>query len=396
MEISTNYSESVRRLKSNSNIQYFDEGSVAGSIISSTNDVVANQVAEANYEVNNYQIDKATGDALDNIGQHLSIQRRSGKQSSGFISIDINQDYSMNLQQLLNLVLQKTGQNLDSIIIPANTIFTNEDKSKRYALLSDYILSDEIGNEQEIVSIVSTSDENVAANELNTIENPNEVLLVIEEYLRIYNKNIISNGEDLESDSNYQYRLSQYAQLDQAANITAITNRALSVSGVSDIRVTPYKNGCGKVKLVVISENPITTNGLLASVRNSVLDILSASEDIVVESPKYVGIYLKVFLTTTDDATDDEINSAISSIKNEINSYINSLQLGQSLNINEINKIFTDYNIINTYKIESFIKGEYNTEDGSISYPETLALANQNIEDDSQFRTNDNLIMVYC
>lgn len=396
MEISTNYSESVRRLKANSNIQYFDEGSVAGSIISSTNDVVANQVAEANYEVNNYQIDKATGDALDNIGQHLSIQRRSGKQSSGFISIDINQDYSMNLQQLLNLVLQKTGQNLDSIIIPANTIFTNEDKSKRYALLSDYILSDEIGNEQEIVSIVSTNDENVAANELNTIENPNEVLLVIEEYLRIYNKNIISNGEDLESDSNYQYRLSQYAQLDQAANITAITNRALSVSGVSDIRVTPYKNGCGKVKLVVISENPITTNGLLASVRNSVLDILSASEDIVVESPKYVGIYLKVFLTTTDNATDDEINSAIGNIKNEINSYINSLQLGQSLNINEINKIFTDYNIINTYKIESFIKGEYNTEDGSISYPETLALANQNIEDDSQFRTNDNLITVYC
>ena len=97
-----------------------------------------------------------------------------------------------------------------------------------------------------------------------------------------------------------------------------------------------------------------------------------------------------------NDATDDEINSAIGNIKNEINSYINSLQLGQSLNINEINKIFTDYNIINTYKIESFIKGEYNTEDGSISYPETLALANQNIEDDSQFRTNDNLIMVYC
>lgn len=396
MDISTNYNESVRRLKANSNIQYFDEGSVAGSIISSTNDVVANQVAEANYEVNNYQIDKATGDALDNIGRHLSIQRRSGKQSSGFISIDINQDYSMNLQQLLNLVLQKTGQNLDSIVIPANTIFTNEDKSKRYALLSDYVLSDEIGNEQEIVSIVSTSDENVVANELNTIENPNEVLLVIEEYLRIYNKNIISNGEDLESDSNYQYRLSQYAQLDQAANITAITNRALSVSGVSDIRVTPYKNGCGKVKLVVISEDPITTNGLLASVKNSVLDILSASEDIVVESPKYVGIYLKVFLTTTEDATDDEINSAISSIKNEINSYINSLQLGQSLNINEINRIFTDYNIINTYKIESFIKGEYNIDDGSISYPETLALANQNIEDDSQFRTNDNLITVYC
>lgn len=396
MDISTNYNESVRRLRANSNIQYFDEGSVAGSIISSTNDVVANQVAEANYEVNNFQIDKATGDALDNIGEHLSIKRRSGKQSSGFISIDINQDYSMNVSQLLNLILQKTGQNLDSIIIPANTIFTNEDKSKRYALLSDYIITDNIGNEQEIVSITSTSDENVQANELNTIENPNEVLLVIEEYLRIYNKNIISNGEDLESDSNYQYRLNQYAQLDQAANITAITNKALSVSGVSDIRVIPYKNGCGKVKLVVISENPITTNGLLASVKNSVLDILSASEDIVVESPKYVGIYLKVFLTTTEDATDDEINSAISGIKNEINSYINSLQLGQSLNINEINKIFTDYNIINTYKIESFIKGEYNIDDGSISYPETLALANQNIEDDSQFRTNDNLITVYC
>jgi uncharacterized phage protein gp47/JayE len=396
MEVTANFNESVRRLKSNSNITYFGEGSVVGSIISSTNDVVANQIAEASYEVNKFQIDKASGDALDNIGETLSIKRRSGKQSSGFISIDINQDYSMNVSQLLNLILQKTGQNLDSIIIPANTIFTNEDKSKRYVLLTDYEVTDEIGNEQEIVSITSDSNENVAAEELNTIENPNEILLVIGEYLRIYNKNIISNGEDLESDGNYQYRLSQYSQLDQSANITAITNKALSVSGVSDIQVIPYKNGCGKVKLIVISENPITTNGLLSSVRTSVSDVVSASEDIVVESPKYIGIYLKAYITPTEEAEDGEINAALDSIKTSINEYINSLQLGQSLSISEINKIFVNYNIINTYKIESFIKGEYNVDDGTISYPETLTLSNQNIDSDSKFRTNSNLILIYC
>lgn len=396
MDVTANFNESVRRLRANSNITYFGEGSVVGSIISSTNDIVANQVAEANYEINNFQIDKASGDALDNIGEHLSIKRRSGKQSSGFISIDINQDYAMNVSQLLNLILQKTGQNLDSIVIPANTIFTNEDKSKRYVLLSDYILTDEIGNEEEIVSITSTSDENVQAEELNTIENPNNILLVIGEYLRIYNKNIITNGEDLESDSNYQYRLTKYAQLDQSANITAILNKALSVSGVSNIQVIPYKNGCGKVKLIVVSENPITTNGLLASVRTSVSDIISASEDIVVESPKYVGVYLKAYITVNENTNDGEINSTLDTIKNNINEYINSLQLGETLNINEINKIFTHNDIINTYKIESFIKGEYNVEDGTILYPETLTLTNQTIDNDSQFRTNSNLINIYC
>lgn len=396
MEVITNYNESVRRLKANSNIQYFGEGSVAGSIIASTNDVVANQVASANTEINNFQIDKASGEALDNIGKQLSITRRSGKQSSGFITIEINQEYSLNLSQLLNLILQKTGKNLENIIIPSGTIITNDDGSKRYSLLSDYILTDEIGNEQEIVSLDSVNTTNVEAGELNTIEDPSDELLVIGEYLKVYNNNIIVNGEDPESDSNYQYRLSNYAQTNQSANETAILNKALSVNGVSDIRLTPYKNGCGKIELIVISEDPITSNGLLGSVRASVSEITSASEEIIVKAPDYIGIFLKIFLTFDDNATDDDINSAISNIQDKINSYINSLQLGQSLEIREINKILTNNDIVNTSKIESFMKGDYNVEDGSISYTETLTLANQNIDDDKQFRTNSNLIVIYC
>ena len=264
------------------------------------------------------------------------------------------------------------------------------------SLLSDYILTDEVGNEQEIVSLDSVNTTNVEAGELNTIEDPSDELLVIGEYLKVYNNNIIVNGEDPESDSNYQYRLSNYAQTNQSANETAILNKALSVNGVSDIRLTPYKNGCGKIELIVISEDPITSNGLLGSVRASVSEITSASEEIIVKAPDYIGIFLKIFLTFDDNATDDDINSAISNIQDKINSYINSLQLGQSLEIREINKILTDNDIVNTSKIESFMKGDYNVEDGSISYTETLTLANQNIDDDKQFRTNSNLIVIYC
>lgn len=394
MSKTVSLSEAQVRLLNNTKLTNFSENSVVGNLLRGFVDIVSTENNFNEADIMSKLISSATGSSLDSIGKLFGISRNQPYYAQGYVTIELNSAMGYSIDNLKDIIKTETGEDVTEIIIPQGTIISNNDRSKQYTVTTDYTLTDE-GVDCYVLCTEISEDFNVTGNELNNIPYPTPKLNAILNYLNIYNKDAIINGTEEESDENYRYRLANFYTANARANETALRLAALSVPGVSDVILEKYKYGIGNTNIIVISQDPITNNGLLAAVEQNVVSVNASSEDITVSAPKYEGITLRCKILFKEDLEDTSSkDQIIESIKRNIITYINSLTIGESLNFNEIKNIIINSDSVQSYIIDKLGRGEYIVDTGDIEYADPMLQINQYLDEQTVFRTNTKLINI--
>lgn len=394
MSRTVSLNEAQIRLLNNTKLTNFSENSVVGNLLRGFVDIISTENDFNESDIMSKLISSATGSNLDSIGKLFGISRNQPYYAQGYVTIIPNSSMGYTVENLKDIIKTETGEDVEEIVIPQGTTVSNIDNTKKYTITTDYTLTDE-GVDCYVLCTEISEDYNVSGNELCNIPYPNNKLNAILNYLNIYNKDAIINGTEEESDENYRYRIANFYTANARANETALRLAALSVPGVSDVILEKYKYGIGNTNITVISQDPITNDGLLAAVEQNVVSVNASSEDITVSAPNYEGVTLRCKILFKEDlnesSTKDDI---IESIKRNIISYINSLTLGETLNFNEIKNIIINSDSVQSYIIDKLGRGEYVVDTGDIEYADPMLQTNQYINDDSMFRTNTKLINI--
>lgn len=394
MSKTVSLSEAQVRLLNNTKLTNFSENSVVGNLLRGFVDIVSTENNFNEADIMSKLISSATGSSLDSIGKLFGISRNQPYYAQGYVTIELNSAMGYSIDNLKDIIKTETGEDVTEIVIPQGTIISNNDRSKQYTVTTDYTLTDE-GVDCYVLCTEISEDFNVTGNELNNIPYPTPKLNAILNYLNIYNKDAIINGTEEESDENYRYRLANFYTANARANETALRLAALSVPGVSDVILEKYKYGIGNTNIIVISQDPITNNGLLAAVEQNIVSVNASSEDITVSAPKYEGITLRCKILFKEDLKDTSSkDQIIESIKRNIISYINSLTLGETLNFNEIKNIIINSDSVQSYIIDKLGRGEYIVDTGDIEYADPMLQTNQYLDEQTVFRTNTKLINI--
>lgn len=394
MSKTVSLSEAQVRLLNNTKLTNFSENSVVGNLLRGFVDIVSTENNFNEADIMSKLISSATGSSLDSIGKLFGISRNQPYYAQGYVTIELNSAMGYSIDNLKDIIKTETGEDVTEIVIPQGTIISNNDRSKQYTVTTDYTLTDE-GVDCYVLCTEISEDFNVTGNELNNIPYPTPKLNAILNYLNIYNKDAIINGTEEESDENYRYRLANFYTANARANETALRLAALSVPGVSDVILEKYKYGIGNTNIIVISQDPITNNGLLAAVEQNVVSVNASSEDITVSAPKYEGITLRCKILFKEDLEDTSSkDQIIESIKRNIITYINSLTIGESLNFNEIKNIIINSDSVQSYIIDKLGRGEYIVDTGDIEYADPMLQTNQYLDEQTVFRTNTKLINI--
>lgn len=140
-----------------------------------------------------------------------------------------------------------------------------------------------------------------------------------------------NNGE---GDNEFKTRISQQATALEAANELAIRLAALSVTGVQDVRSTPFSHGTGSFSLFIITNQGTVTNELVEKVKENVDKVVAYGTKFNVSGPDLIGVELGVKLIFLSNATNTE--DTILKVKENLRQYINSKTLQESLIMNEI------------------------------------------------------------
>ena len=394
MSKTVSLSEAQVRLLNNTKLTNFSENSVVGNLLRGFIDIISTENNFNEADIMSKLISSATDSSLDSIGKLFGISRNQPYYAQGYVTVELNSAMGYSIDNLKDIIKTETGEDVTEIVIPQGTIISNNDRSKQYTVTTDYTLTDE-GVDCYVLCTEISEDFNVTGNELNNIPYPTPKLNAILNYLNIYNKDAIINGTEEESDENYRYRLANFYTANARANETALRLAALSVPGVSDVILEKYKYGIGNTNIIVISQDPITNNGLLAAVEQNVVSVNASSEDITVSAPKYEGITLRCKILFKEDLEDTSSkNQIIESIKRNIITYINSLTIGESLNFNEIKNIIINSDSVQSYIIDKLGRGEYIVDTGDIEYADPMLQTNQYLDEQTVFRTNTKLINI--
>lgn len=370
----------IRRIERNSNLRLSTTGSVAYAVIKSWSEAASEVAVDLDSKVINAAITTATGEYLEAWGKVLGVDRATSAYGYGQIKISLHPDYGYDVDDLRNIIAEKTGTLPDYITIPAGTEITNLSGDTVYHTASDIILSD-TDNYGTVVSYTAGSAGKVAAGALNKISGLPIALTYITPYLVISNPLTIDTGVDEETDENYRYRLINAYPAQAGSNDIALRLAALSVSGVSNVYLKRYVQGIGTVGLFIVSQSPIISTGLINAVQEVVDSVKAGGDHVIVSAPDYRAMQLSVVLEFKPDTTVSLKDSITALVRTNIVNYINNLKLGEEFVLHRMeNLIYEASDQIYDYTVQRMGSGEYNFSTGLIDYYMDIVPANQPVE----------------
>lgn len=165
------------------------------------------------------------------------------------------------------------------------------------------------------------------------------------------------NGE---SDDNYRYRITKQCLVLATSNETAIRLTALTVEGVKDIVLKPYSMGAGSFSVIVLSDEDVTSSGILEEVRQRLLNVHGYGIRYNVVSPTltYVSIKQRIFLNERlSDAEKQEIRY---DVQLALIDYLSNLKVGEDIILDKITQVIMNVSddIIQEANMGFWINGE--------------------------------------
>jgi uncharacterized phage protein gp47/JayE len=346
-------------------------------------------------------LDQATGVDLDRIGTLLGLSRSAATRALDYsttnVKFYIDPFVNRTAAELISLIPSSIlpgtppafNRGSGEIYIFSGTRITKPNSSISYRTTEQATLTGtEIG--VPVVADGLGASFNVAPGTLtqsNLLDNQTS-LSSISEYILCTNTADIMSGADTENDDNYRYLLSQRVMSAQAANETAIRVAALSVPGVSDVRLRRWTNGIGTFSVYIISQTPVVTKGLLNAVTAAVQSAVAYPEKATITGPEYLGIKLRLGLSFLPTASTSERASLLSQVQTVTIDYINNLPLGGQLIVNEIIQRAMDASEkILDVTISDMQLGEFNVELNRLEHIQPIIVSNQKAAEHQKFYT---------
>jgi hypothetical protein len=248
------------------------------------------------------------------------------------------------LADLIRIVNETTALELDEIRIKAGTLVTSVMKGRGESVVEFITLEDAVLSDGDtFVPIQSTGSgtvNNVGPGTLvshNIRVNQPEFTAIVYSIICTNNESIDTGGS-YESDDDYRARIYNSAFVNMGPTKKAVINAALSVVGVSEVYYSTPAGG--NVVLTVVSTTPTVSPGLLQAVFSYVQVV--AGVQLVVTSPEYIGIKMKVGLSITSGADSTERLYIYSAVQKAIIDYTNNLPVGGRWIVNEVTQRIMD------------------------------------------------------
>lgn len=136
-----------------------------------------------------------------------------------------------------------------------------------------------------------------------------------------------------ETDDNYKYRIANQVYTAASCNELALKILILATEGVKSVKAIPYTLGTGSFSVYVIPQNTNELNDVIARVQSLIDRKAGYGIRAIALSPTMVPVKMTVRLITTANAN---IESLRQSTRQAIRMYIESLDMGETLVINQL------------------------------------------------------------
>lgn len=163
-----------------------------------------------------------------------------------------------------------------------------------------------------------------------------------------------------ETDDNFRYRIVNQCLTLATSNETAIRLTALTVEGVNDVILKPYSMGAGSFTVIVLSDEDVTSTGILQSVRNKLLDVHGYGIRYNVVSPTLTYIKIKQRLVINSSLSDIEKQEIKYDAQLALSDYLSHLTIGEDIVTDKITQILMNVseNVIEESNMNFYINGE--------------------------------------
>jgi uncharacterized phage protein gp47/JayE len=152
----------------------------------------------------------------------------------------------------------------------------------------------------------------------------------------VNNTAAIGNASDVEDDESFRARIADAMLTRVAGNEASLREAGFIASGVSEVRIDPFANGPGTVKMTIIP----TTNQLSATTRAQVeanVDLVRSAGTIVdVRQPRFIPVEVVIVLKFVSQTGEGEKPLIRRRAVAAILDYLDLLRLGQTFVINEM------------------------------------------------------------
>lgn len=154
--------------------------------------------------------------------------------------------------------------------------------------------------------------------------------------LLVTNTGPINTGRNVESDTNYRFRIANAVLSAERANETAIRLATLSVPGVSSVVMRRYARGIGSFEVLIQTVIPNTPNNVIEACQQAIARTQAYGVDGRAVAPRLIGFTVQITVTWRNDVTADEKSEVTSQIQANVADYINNLDIGEAFILNEL------------------------------------------------------------
>lgn len=170
---------------------------------------------------------------------------------------------------------------------------------------------------------------NVVINKVIVINNPP---MGIES---VTNDEVISGGEDEESDDDLKTRTKSALETAGQGTILALTNKILSNPGIKSVKILDMQRGIGTVDILVLGYTLPMASDLMTQITQIATDTKAGGIDVILYEPTTNTVNISMTLTLSQGTT---INDVSVLVNDAINNYFSSLGIGNSLIKNQLSK----------------------------------------------------------
>lgn len=325
------FGDMLSHIIDNTNLTRTSPGSKVRSLVETVSKKTGKMWRTFDLNVGQSFINGAKGQYLDFIGDMMGTARL-GETAASVSALDRNVKFSVDSGTFGNI------NGASSIIIPSGTIISTQpnDEGILYRVTVNTILNASDSSAYVgVQSIGSGATVNLGSKQLvyhgftNYSDSANNTL-------KVTNEADIIQAQDIESDANYRFRITNQLLNLEAANDTAIRLAALSVPGVADVIVSKFHRGIGTYDILIKSVTPTISTELVEAVQSSINRPTAQGIVGTARGPVEVGVSLIGSLTLRRKISAQEQTELIQSVTTNITDYINDLDIAEDLIINEL------------------------------------------------------------
>jgi uncharacterized phage protein gp47/JayE len=265
-------------------------GLLVGQTFRSMATIYSDELQAFNYQVKtaiaNGLPTTASGPYLDMIGESLFGMERQPAIAASVLASDQNIMFYVETGTLFDYV-EKIGDGRGRI--PVGAIISDQANNSFSVLADVYVLP---GDTKVYASVEATypgRSRNVPANALRYHS--------MDQRIKVTNLYDISNGQDVESDNNYRFRIMQAHLASQGGNRAALNRVLAEVPGISRFLINENVNGPGTIEILLLPTGNRVSPSVLEIARNAAQSVAPAGSIVTVREPDYVEFEVTLKVT---------------------------------------------------------------------------------------------------